>query len=212
MCPKGCLTQSNVNPICSVALAFGKKISTLYMQNHPYFRFTGISLLCQRESLRADAVVPIPHAGIFLANCWSEHRAEPEWQAFGCKKYNSSMFDVSNNLDIRYSHAREKLGKVANDSMYKNVFLIDEAIISGVSMKTAILTLKDYGVEQIFVRTLLPPFVKKCPYSIVNYTPIFNCNQDIAEYFGVDDYSSLTVEELLSINKSTPLCVECIMQ
>ena len=77
-------------------------------------------------------------------------------------------------------------------------------------MKIAINTLKKYGVKKIFVRTLLPPYVNTCPYSIVRYNPVFNYNQDIAEHFGVDGYSCLTVEEILSIIKSTPLCVECM--
>jgi len=201
---------------CALALAYGKKISPQNnISNYPNFRFAAISMLCKRELLKADAVIPIPHAGVFLANCWAEYRTEQLWLAFGYKKYESSMFKIPNENDvaIRYSQAEEKTGKIidsGNGIIPKSVFLIDEGIISGITMKTAISALKKNGVEKIFVRTILPPFVNKCPYSIVHYTPTLKSNQDVAEVLGIDGYSSLSIEDLLSIDKTTNFCSACI--
>jgi len=202
---------------CLQALAYGKKIIDANdIQKSPHFRLDAVSLLCKRETLSADAVVPVPHAGVFLAACWDEQRAdEVLWPALGLKKFGTSMYNVPNDENKRVCHARLKTYKKIEGYVPKKVFLIDEGILSGISMITAIETLRNNGVKEIYARTILPPFVNSCPYSCVKYIPTVNNVDNIAKFLGADDYAYLSVEDLMDIGKGTHgkdanLCHECL--
>lgn len=201
--------SNNQNPtcICSISLSYGKQIlplkSTVDLMKNGFslismrFRYEAVSLLCSREKVKLDAIVPVPHAGVFLANCWVEQRNEKLWLAFGSNKYDSS--------DACFAR-----GEVIEKKEYNTIILIDEALISGVTIQTAIKSLKSHGVKKIYVRTLLPPYMNKCPYSVIAHSPKLDVNSDVAEFLGADGFSCLSKKDILSLNICPYICVDCL--
>jgi glutamine phosphoribosylpyrophosphate amidotransferase len=216
------MTKKNCNN-CILALSTGKKINeNNNIDSSLEFRLALIKELIKCEVINAEAVVPIPHAGVYLAACWSELRKEDLWMAFGYNKYSQSMFDISDDLNKRNVLAEEKIGTIIDKKLFKNIIIIDEAIISGVTMTVAIKSLRTYGVEKIHVRTLLPPIVRKCPFSVFKYTPgsffdkawITNPgdNKEISNELGADDYSCLDMEALYKLVDDTDICTACLLK
>jgi|GEM_PF-3917248 len=205
---------------CALALSYGEQISVpkelansqqqeFDLISSQYIRDT-IALLCERETIEAEAIVPVPRAGVALAEQWIEHRTEKLWTAFGCRKFDSSIFYATDDPASRLEHSQMKVGELLEVKDYKNIILIDEAILSGVTMKTAIKSLRNHGVKKIHVRTILPPFVNQCPHVIVNYKPTLTMNDDIAKILGADGFSSLTKNELITLRKNQFICTECV--
>jgi len=212
-----------VEKYCSISLAYGKKIKSIndlaehsdidYKNASYQFRCDAISLLCEREETDATAIVPIPHAGVFLANCWAELRNEKLWLAFGYKSHGTSIFYTADDQISREKHCEVKVGTLIDlNKDYKKIILIDEDILSGVTMKMAIQTLRSHGVKEIHARTILPPYINKCPYSRINYKPTLTTNTDIAKEIGADDFSCLSMEDLNSLDKNQSICFECQMK
>jgi len=209
-----------VSKYCSVSLAYGKEINTRnalisypqieYKSDSSRFRYNAVSFLCKRKDITAAAVVPIPYSGVFLASCWTELRSEKFWPAFGYNEYDTSIFYTTDDYSSRRSHCETKVGVLTDlKKIYKDVILIDEAILSGVTMETAIQSLRKNGVERIHAVTILPPFINKCPYSVISYTPTLDLNTDIAKVIGADSFSCLSLSELASLYLSQPICFEC---
>lgn len=122
---------------CGLAFGYGKKIvSDNLILRHTVFRKQLVELLAEGETVTANAVVPIPHAGVLLARTWKECRPEKLWLAFGATRYSNCMFREDNQQD-RMLHAYEKVGVIKQKRKYQSVILIDEVIMSGTTMKTA---------------------------------------------------------------------------
>ena len=101
----------------------------------------------------------------------------------------SRTFILSNNEEReQYANAKYIFDpRIKN----KNIILIDDSIVRGVTLKILINNLKDYGVNNIYVIIASPPIYNTCNYGIDIPTKkelIFNKieEKEIHNYFGCE--------------------------
>jgi amidophosphoribosyltransferase len=116
----------------------------------------------------------------------------------------------------------EKLKVIPDIIKGKKVILIDEAVLSGSTLKIVIDKIKKSGVKEIHIRIPSPPVLYKCPCGEhppslklisrslmpntihADYSKIEN---GLQRYFGVDSFRFLTLEAL---SKKLPIkCLYC---
>jgi amidophosphoribosyltransferase len=205
---------------CSLALAFGKKIvDANSIADHSRVRRALVHALARKEQCTANAVVPVPRAGVFLAKCWARVRGEPVWLAFGSDQKPASMFRVSNLREDRLQHAAGKVGSIADPRIVSSVFVVDEALLSGATLSTAISTLRHHGVKVVHARTLLPPVVETCAFGVTTFVPAGNLDRvwiqsadpknAIAVALGADTYDCLSLAQVVAEVYPRRCCVAC---
>jgi len=96
----------------------------------------------------------------------------------------------------------------------KKIFLLDDSIVRGNTMKQIIKILKDYGVIEIHLRIISPPIVGSCYFGI----DIPSTNELIAHKktveevcieLGADTLKYLTVEDMNNIVDMSHFCTAC---
>lgn len=216
------MKETNAASHCVLALAYGKQIKALNnIDGHLQFRKTLITTLAHREIGTYEAIVPIPHAAIYLGECWKAIRKEKLWLAFGSESYKKSMFSISDQRE-REMLAQKKVGSIRKKSSVKSsVIIIDEAVLSGTTMYHAIITLRKYGIKNVHVRTLMPPVFRRCPYGVIDYQPGSGYNrhwintpkdyEKITRSLGANDFCTLTPDDICRCaGGDIHVCLECI--
>lgn len=206
-----------MNPVksCALALAYGRRI----VSGNPYdrkhtFRNALVTTLAESEPSGASAVVPIPSAGKALAEVWAATLGVEVWHAFASHADDWCMFHLRSQ-DRRIQHASRKVGQVSFMRSHKAIYLIDETIVTGTSMRLAISSLRNSGVKHIFARTILPPLRSSCPYGVLASEEldfIGHCvtdYKDIARDIGADDFRTLEVAFFQNCLTSQNLCTFC---
>ena len=99
------------------------------------------------------AVVPIPNSGKFFAKGYSERLKIPYKEIILKKDKKRSLETMDENerddyLKTCFTYDVEKL--------VKSVILVDEAIVTGKTLKTVITRLRKFGVENVKVRIVAP--------------------------------------------------------
>lgn len=126
----------------------------------------------------------------------------------------SRTFILSNNEERnKYANIKYLFDKNIKN---KNIILIDDSIVRGITLKNLIKNLKDFGVLQIHVIIASPPIVNTCNYGIDIPTKkelIFN-NIDsfnLHDFFGCDTLNYL---DLKLLNDALPdnynKCTKCL--
>ena len=124
------------------------------------------------------------------------------------------MFRVA-ALKDRIQRANRKLRGVKFRGSAESVFLIDEAVLSGVSFRRAIAVLRDYGVATIHARALFPPLRRDCPYDVLEGSSDYwvgrsaEEDQEVAEELGANSFASLRISDLEGLSPRA-LCFDCL--
>jgi dTDP-4-dehydrorhamnose reductase len=178
-------------------------------------------MLASIASTNGDMVVPIPETGIFYAIGYSDESGIPLRFGVITKRYSKkTLFEPKYRKRIRA--LEEKLKVIPDIIKGKKVILIDEAVLSGSTLKIVIDKIKKSGVKEIHIRIPSPPVLYKCPCGEhppslklisrslmpntihADYSKIEN---GLQRYFGVDSFRFLTLEAL---SKKLPIkCLYC---
>jgi len=175
----------------------------------------------------ADIVVPIPETGIFPAMGFAHESKIPLYHGLiknddlGRLLYEPSQANRSEKIKAKI---------IPINSLLKNkrVILIDEAIITGITMDIVIKMLKKAKAKEIHVRTPCPPFISACiakqhpvgdliarKYSVGRTRSIRhkNIEKGLKRYFGVDSLMSLSLDILTDSLKYSKYekCIKCFV-
>ena len=172
--------------------------------------------LDNRESIPTDidCAVPIPSSGLYYAMGFACESGIPYVQALVKEDTKERSFQLS---------TRDRIGSLKSNVIPmseivagKRVALIDEAIFTGVTVRTVCDALKACGVKSIDVFIPTPPCMKRCPYYMQPDRGILTeeiTSASMANYFRVRSVSfgaRDTFEQ--SLNAIAPdICAECFL-
>ena len=142
------------------------------------------------ESLKKDFIVcGIPNTGKDYAETYAEYIG------FSHKNYILKNSEVSRTFILSNDEERNKYANVKylfdKNIKNKNVIIIDDSVVRGITLKNLIRNLKEFGVLSVYVVIASPPINNTCSYGIdiptkeeliINKIP----EKDLHEYFGCE--------------------------
>lgn len=210
---------------CTFKLFYGGDLNESALgMNVALFRIETGKVLAIESQIKADIVVPIPETGIFYAIGYSEESDIPLRFGIIKEKYSKkTLFEP--RYEKRISALEKKLVVIPDMIKNKRIILIDEALLSGSTLKVTIEKLKNEGVREIHVRLGSPQILYKCPAGehpsslnlllpnllqniSSNYQEIEN---ELCNYFNVDSFRFLTLKALSEdlLKKTALECLYC---
>jgi len=175
--------------------------------------------------VEADIVVPIPESGIYPATGFSGETGIP--LVFGIiRDYYTKRTLFDSKYESRITSLKRKLIAVPDVLEDKRVILIDEAIISGSTLKIAVEKIKECEVKEIHIRIPSPPMLYHCParmmpnnielvthklfHSTATEVDQNEIEKEMAKYFEVDSVNYLSLEGILNSTTRKEWCLYCL--
>jgi amidophosphoribosyltransferase len=148
-------------------------------------------MLAQWCPTDADFVVPVPETAILFAQGYSLESGIPLLHALLKKRPKlKTLF-----IDDREKTIDDIFFSIPEMIKGKRVVIIDEMVISGLSLKAVLEKVKEAGPNKIHVRIVAPPMMRPCPYYCDRkWDDLITGNY--CEFFGVDSFCYLPIEEL----------------
>ena len=118
-------------------------------------------MLAKSSFVEADYVVPIPETAIHYAQGYSLQSKIPLVHAiFKNRPKPKTLFTEDRETLIKkvFTIIPEFIDK-------KRIILIDETVISGLSLETILKLIKGYEPKEVHLRLANPPMIRKCPSS-----------------------------------------------
>lgn len=159
-------------------------------------------------------VVPVPDSGRSAAMGYSWQSKIPYQEGLMKNRY---LWQLK-------SDPNDKLNPIKPIVNGKNVILVDDSMLSGITMKKIIMMLRKAGARAIHVRIACPPIINNCQINnsfsnrnlLIAYQKKKKNNKDfievIQEYIKADSLKFQTVENLINsigINKNN-ICYNCL--
>lgn len=118
------------------------------------------------DNIDADIVVPVPESGIYPATGYADETEIPLYHGI-IRDYETEKTLYEPNIEDRTRMLRKKLVAVNDILDGKRVVIVDEAIISGLTLSTVIDKCQTAGASEIHVRIPSPPMRSHCGYGIL---------------------------------------------
>lgn len=119
------------------------------------------------DDIEADIVVPVPESGIYPAMGYADETGIPLYHGI-IRDYETDKTLYEPNVEERTRMLRKKLVAV-NDILEGNrVVIVDEAIISGLTISAVIDKCQTAGASEIHVRIPSPPMRSNCSYGVLS--------------------------------------------
>ena len=117
--------------------------------------------LSKTSPVEADYVVPIPETAIFYAQGYSLGSKIPLVHAvFKNRPKPKTLF-----VEDRRKMIREVFSVIPRFIQKKKIILVDETVISGLSLSLVIEKIKEFQPAEVHLRLANPPMTRKCPSS-----------------------------------------------
>ncbi len=147
---------------CVFKLLYSARPETSVMeQSVSRFRIKDGQALASEHPVDADIVVPVPESGIFPATGYSQKSRKP--LMFGVvRDYITRRTLFTSSIKSRLSMIESKLLPIPDLIKNKKVILIDEAILSGTTLKILCRKMRDSGVSEIHIRVSSPEIIRPC--------------------------------------------------
>jgi dTDP-4-dehydrorhamnose reductase len=170
-----------------------------------------------------DMVVPIPESGIYSAQGYADKMGIPLYHAI-IRDYETKKTLYEPQIDERIKQIRKKLIIIEDLVKGKKIVLIDEAVISGLTIGYVVKKLKEAGVNEIHVRIPSPIMFNKCKCNVLSkeaklITKRFRdygkktIEKKLAKYFNVKSFKYLSLKEFKNIiPDKRNACLDCFLQ
>lgn len=119
------------------------------------------------DGVDADIVVPIPESGVHPATGYADVTDIPLYHGF-IRDYETEKTLHEPNTEDRLQKLRKKLVPVPDLLEDQRVVLVDEAILSGLTLATVVDKCRSVGVDEIHVRIPSPPMRTQCHYDVLS--------------------------------------------
>ena len=116
-------------------------------------------LLAKRHPVKVDYIVPIPETAIFYAQGYALETKIPLVHAIYKNRPKPKTLFVKN----RRALIKKVFTVMPNFIRNKKIVLIDETIISGLSLITILEMVKNLNPKELHLRLANPPMIKQCP-------------------------------------------------
>jgi len=175
--------------------------------------------LAREENLKLNGaiVVPVPDSGRSAAIGYA-------WEAG--LSYEEGLMKNRYIWQLK-STANEKLNPIKSLVKDKDIVLIDDTIISGITLKQIISMLRDSGARSIHVRISAPPIINSCKINesmltnkafLIAYEKKLNnydnFNEEMRQYINADTLKYQTIEALINAIglKENQICYSCLKE
>ena len=87
----------------------------------------------------------------------------------------------------------------------KNIIVIDDSLVRGITLKNLIQNLKQFGVNQVHIRIAAPPIINPCEFGIDIPTQkeliynTFNDTKKLQNFLNCDSLKYISVNKLVSV-------------
>ena len=189
-------------------------------KNHS-FRIQLGNKLAYEAPGNADMVIGVPESGYFPATGYAEKSGIPFY--FGIIRDYITPRTLIHNISKRQENLNKKLIVLQEIVDGKDVILMDETIISGITIKTIVPKLRQAGAKSIHVRIPSPIMFNQCKYGILRKDAFIVVKQlldqvndlsqienELKKYFKVDSINFLSFKGFLEVIDTNNFnCFEC---
>lgn len=199
-------------------------------QNASQFRISvGGALAKEAPVDKVDCVIPIPESGIYSATGLAAESGKPLF--FGIiRDYFTEKTLYSSTSKDRHQSLKKKLIPIRSVVEGKSIALVDEAVLSGETLKVVVQRLKDSGVKEIHVRIPSPAMTSDCTGRVLPQVKLmyealleeFNISlmtksdfeEKLVEKFEVNSFSFLSTDAFLDATRGDAQikCYECFLK
>ena len=150
------------------------------------------ALLAKRQPVKnADYIIPIPETSIFNAQGFANESKVPLVNAIFKKRPKTQTLFIKNR--------KEKIKKIfsfiPNLIQNKRIVLVDETVISGLSLKTILNIIREFKPKEIHIRVVCKPMIRKCPKNDFSNKWKF-APKNYKKYFKVNSFGYLSPNDL----------------
>ncbi len=172
-------------------------------------------MLAEKDSVQADAVVPVPDSSNFIALGYSRKRGIPLHFGLIRNHYIGRTF-IQPHQSVRDESVRQKFNPLYRFFEGKRIVLVDDSIVRGTTLRKLVRMIKGAGAKEVHLRIGSPPVRFPCRYGID--TPTYEeliINQlgevdKVRDYMEADSLIYLSVEELKKVLKNKDnFCYAC---
>ncbi len=156
-------------------------------------------LLAKRHPVtNADCVIPIPETSIFNAQGFANELKIPINNAIFKKRPKTQTLFIKN----RKKRIQNVFLFIPNLIKNKRIVLVDETVISGLSLKIVLGIIRNLKPKEIHVRVVCRPMIRRCPKNNFAKTWKF-APRNYKKYFKVDSFAYLDPIDLAKFAKCT---------
>lgn len=187
-------------------------------QNASEFRIKAGQILAKESPIPDDVdhIIPIPESGIYPATGYAAESKIPIY--FGLiRDYFTEKTLYTESQSRRSENLTKKLVPISPLIKGKSVILIDEAVISGSTLKVVVQKLKEAGAREIHIRIPSPIMLTSCNGRILPDMSLLSSrckkkdlDRELAEILEVNSFYSLSLSSFLEISSNKKqVCFSC---
>ncbi len=170
--------------------------------------------LAMEDEVEGDVVVPIPDSANFIGLAYAQERGLPI--AFGLVRnhYVGRTF-ITPDQQVRDEGVRLKFNPLPGFLVGKRVFLVDDSIVRGTTIRKLIRMVRENGAREVHLRIGSPPIRHSCYYGIdtperrkliAADRPV----EEVARLLEADSLRYLSIDGLRStVGKPDHFCYAC---
>lgn len=161
-----------------------------------------------------DCVIPFPDSGIYAALGVAQGAGVPYEHALIRNHYVGRTF-IQPSQSMRQFGVRVKINPVHSMIENKRLFVVDDSIVRGTTVRTRVAKLRDMGAKEVHFRVSSPPIRHPCFYGIdfpstSELVAVRHAPESLAALLGLDSLHYLSLEGLRrSVSRPEHYCAAC---
>lgn len=161
-----------------------------------------------------DCVIPFPDSGIYAALGVAQGAGVPYEHALIRNHYVGRTF-IQPSQSMRQFSVRVKINPVHSMIENKRLFVVDDSIVRGTTVRTRVAKLRDMGAKEVHFRVSCPPIKHPCFYGIdfpsaKELVAVQHAPESLAALLGLDSLHYLSLEGLKrSVSCPDHYCTAC---
>ena len=161
---------------------------------------------------KIDAVVPVPNSGLYYGMGLAAAINVPYVQALVKDKESvRTFFEEDSEKRIRLiENGIKVIPELVKD---KSVIIVDEAVFTGNTLKSACRKLRECGAAAIHIRIPTSLCARQCPFGLRPEKYLLACRlstKEMPEWFGADSIEFLSYGKMFEYsNKYQSVCLRC---
>lgn len=176
-------------------------INNISVYNARYQMGYKIAEEIKKENIDADVVIPVPDTARTAALAISEKLNIPFKEGLIKNRYIGRTF-IMPDSSIRDKSLNLKLNPIISEIKGKNIILVDDSIVRGITSKKIINLVRTSGAKKIFFISTSPPIKHTCVYGIdmqikKELIAFEKTISEIKDEIGADKLFYLSVEGLI---------------
>jgi len=170
--------------------------------------------LAAGDDTPGDLVMPIPDSSNYMALAYANARKIPYGLGLVRNHYIGRTF-IAPEQAMRDESVRLKFNPLPGFLEGKRLFVVDDSIVRGTTIKKLIRMLRENGAREVHLRIGSPPIRHSCYYGVDTperdkLVAAYRTEAEVAEFLGADSLRYLTLEGLrTTVSKPQDFCYAC---